>query len=312
MYLYYAAGGGFGHLARTSAILHSIREPGILSKLRVLASSRLAPLAAGSFPVPVDTLPEHLLNSRRAYYDYLRNYLSAHDFRGIILDTFPWGIVGEWLDVAVDLPRLLIARQLKWKNYQERVCSRRGPMPHHTLVIEPIEPVYQNILKQESQVAYIREPIIHLTGSTPPASSHPSALFPGQDQELPSGRAGWLVVHSGNKEEREMLLEVARKEMKQVRGEPPVLHTLFPERQVFPAGGLYPSYSVIISGAGYNMAAEALLAPPDRRHILLPLERKFDDQKQRMHLLEQGKWCSPGPTGAQKAAQWLTEILDNN
>lgn len=307
MLSYYAVGGGLGHLTRALAILAAVTDPRLLSNLRILTSGRLASLVRDLCPVPLDIIPQHLLTSRRAYYEYLEQYLSHYDIKGIILDTFPWGIVGEWLDVAPGIPRFLIARSLKWQNYYERVRFRQGPMPHRCLVIEPLESAYREILIRESRVTVLREPILWLPSPGSPVSSQLQAVLSRREEEnsCNPGTPGWLVVHSGDKEEREVLLDLARKEMNRCGGKRPVLQTVFPEQGIFPAQALFPSYSVIISGAGYNMAAAALLSPPHRKHILFPFERKFDDQQARITQMEQGTWCTPKTTGAQKAAQWL-------
>ncbi|MCP5048113.1 MAG: hypothetical protein GY940_13155 [bacterium] len=200
--------------------------------------------------------------------------------------------MGEWAEVAPDIPRALIARSLKWDSYLERAGSRRGPLPVRSLAIEPLEKVYHELLQQESEISFLEPPIV---SKVPPAP------------DLPPGQYRWLAIHSGDTEEQRILLDLARQKMAEYghRQQEVSLETVFPGRGIFPVHDLLRSYTHIVSGAGYNMTAQALLCREHRDHILFPFERKFDDQPARVRLFQSGAWCKPVTSGAKQAAEWI-------
>ncbi|MCP4219501.1 MAG: hypothetical protein GY765_33005 [bacterium] len=293
--LYYAMGGGLGHLARTFAILSA--APEIACRTRILASSDLTPLAAPVSPCPIDTVPADRLNSRSGYREFLDAYISEHSFQMIILDTFPWGIAGEWADTAPELPRFLVARRLKWDNYVERVRNRTGPFPAEVLLIEPPESDYNDILLNHCRPSRMDAPI-----TAPVTARETAALSPNAQC-----KKRWLVLHSGPDSERRRLIRFAQKKRSALGEDSMPIDTVFPEDHVFPAESLALSYHCVVTGGGYNSAAAALTAPPEQRRILFPFERKFDDQFARVRALEAGGWLPQKTHGAAKAAKWLME-----
>ena len=157
--LYYAAGGGLGHITRALAILQALPQGSFPA--RVLCSSRLSPLVREAVgPLPLDCPPEEILSSRRAYYRYLRDYLALYRVGILVLDCFPWGLIGEWAELGEHIPRLLIARSLKWGAYRERLDSREGPPPRASLVLEPLEEEYHRLLKGWGDTALLADPVL--------------------------------------------------------------------------------------------------------------------------------------------------------
>ncbi len=283
MILYYAMGGGLGHITRSLAILH--QAPELQNRVRLMVSSQLAPLALSYAPCPVDIVSGEILSSKRRYFQFLYDYLAQHQVELLVLDTFPFGIVGEWRVVAPSLPRLLIARYLMWGDYLKRVKTSDGPTPCATLILEPLVRNYRRLLSQDSDLTWLKAPIL-------------------LDEERSSGsedKAGCLIVHSGNEKERRILKHVAQHEF----GQKATITCLFPKQGIYPAERLISRYSRIVSGAGYNMTALASQAPPERKHFLYPFPRRFDNQRLRLKRFKAGLWHSSLSNGAQKAARWL-------
>ncbi len=135
--LYYAAGGGLGHVSRALAVLSAAALPE--GTARVLLTSEYAGLAAKLFPCPADTVPDDAMRSRGAYDSFLDSYLSRGGFRALVLDTFPAGIVGEWARRAAGIPRFLVARSLRWDAYAPRTRGGRIPLPHEAFAAEPLD-----------------------------------------------------------------------------------------------------------------------------------------------------------------------------
>ena len=296
MILYYAMGGGLGHLSRSLAILQGLPQS-LVAQVRLLASSRHTALIRPYSPCPVDIVAGEILTSRRAYLRYLENYLKRYQISTLVLDTFPFGIVGEWLDVALSLPRMLIARSLKWEPYQERIRHREGAFPQYALVIERLQGEYFHKLRRESQLTPLDAPILLPTGQ------------PGPPERLE--RRDLLIVHSGDTHERETLEQVAREQRNGQNERFISPDCIFPEQGIYPAERVMSRYRTIVAAAGYNMIAIASQASPDRRFILHPFPRRFDDQFLRLERFEQRQWPwrQEGSSGREQAAAWLTELI---
>lgn len=288
-----------GHLTRTLAIADRLGD--MASSMRILSSSRLSALAMASSRHTIDYFEEDKLLSRENYYRSLSDYIDAHRFRLMILDTFPFGIVGEWLTLARDVPKLLIARSLRWDRYRDVINMNKnetwGQYPLRSLVIEPLAADYEAALKEHGEAAYLKEPI----------------LQDRIDQHENAGSTDLVnrcaVIHSGDETECDSLLDYAGKLFKEINISVPI-DTIFPGQKIYPAHVLLSSYAYIVSGAGYNMAALASQAGSPRRHYLFPFPRKFDDQHARKKHVESGLWKNMTPDGAGNAARWIMECVN--
>ncbi|MBP7735132.1 MAG: hypothetical protein KA369_04090 [Spirochaetes bacterium] len=294
--LYYAMGGGLGHLTRALAVAAELDRHG--ASLRILASSSLAPLVMASSGFPIDHIAGDKTESRQGYYGFLSDYIERHQFKLIILDAFPFGIVGEFLALSQDIPRVLIARSLRWGGYADMINLKAGGhcrYPSRSLIIEPLDGKYEAVLKEQSDAASLDEPILD-GGFCRPDGAGTRGL-----QER------CAVIHSGDGRERDTLIRYANDVLREEGISAPV-DTVFPDRNIYPADDLLASYRYVVSGAGYNMAARASQAGPSRRHYLYPFDRKFDDQHGRKMNIESGLWKNAKPDGARKAARWIMDL----
>ena len=293
MILYYAMGGGLGHLTRSLAILG--KAPQFSGSVRLMTSSLLTPMIIAYAPCPVDYVPGEYLSSMQKYVKFLQEYLQRYQIETIILDTFPVGIVGEWTRVGRELPRILIARYLRWEAYLDRINNSYDPFPEHTLVLEPLARGYHTIITTYSQAISLDAPIM-------------LQEFEELSAAMPSKR-GILIVHSGNLEEREELVKRAQDKCNEWDQQEGNIEMIFPERGIYPAEQIIPRYSYIISGAGYNMVAMASQAPTTRKHFLHPFQRRFDDQVERLKRFQKGLWQQKNGDRARQAANWLGQII---
>jgi len=298
MILYYAMGGGLGHLTRSLAILREALQ--LIGHVRLMASSKYASLVIPHAPCPVDIVAGETLTSKRKYLKFLAMYLEQHSIEMIVLDTFPFGIVGEWLHVGSQIPHLLIARYLKWKTYVERTKYKDGPVPWQTLMLEPLAKDYSRVLEKYSQLTLLDAPITF----QPVDSSKPSF----------SDRKDCLVVHSGNEAEREVLIGLANQTFGGNNKSSFTPDCIFPEQGIYPAERAIPHYANVVSAAGYNMTAIASQSPPERTHLLHPFRRRFDNQFLRLRRFKKGlwkQWRQRNCNGAQQAAQWLLQAINS-
>ncbi|HNR89239.1 MAG TPA: hypothetical protein PKM65_12935 [Spirochaetota bacterium] len=290
--LFYAAGGGLGHLARTFAIAAALPTPPLPA--RILCTSDLAHLARDAAPAPLDRPDDAVLASRTRYWRYVTDYLDEHDVRMIVLDAFPWGIVGEWAVLGRMIPRVLVARSLRWDAYRSRAAADAdAPVPRAALALEPLAPDYRRMLAEWGELTDLPDPIL------PANTAHHDQSRPAPLQER------MLAIHSGNAAEQEELLQFARHSCLDAGRPDMPVDTLFPDRHTFPATGLMRTYRFIAAGCGYNMAAAARRALPGQEFFLHPFERRFDDQRARLRNLRTGLWRGGAENGAHAAACWV-------
>jgi hypothetical protein len=245
--VYYAIGGGLGHLVRARAVLHTL---GISDAVLVTASP-FATDARMTGDAPVIDVPPSLDGDRGGLRRWFAGLVAAERPERVIVDAFPAGVLGELpeLDVPVDH----VARLLRWPKYARRLD---GPLPpiETTFVVEPLHPDHRAALEGASH------------------RLEPLALFdpPAPARDDAAGAA--LVVHAGADHEVEGLVALARTTGHPVR----VARPGGPDLDVHPASALFPRAAAIVTAAGFNAMRQA--APFRDRHVFVPFTRPLDDQ----------------------------------
>ncbi len=262
MILYYALGGGLGHLTRGRRVLEAL---GLTRDAAFVTASSYARDARVTGGIPVIDVPPHLERNRDAHHAWLRDITRGAE--RVIIDTFPCGIQGEVY--GLDVPMDLVARLLRWVEYRLAVPTA---LPRFDTVwhIEDLEPDHEAALRAHSR----RVVALDLTPSSTPTTA---------TEEY------WVVVHSGPDEEVRELVQYAE-ELRGVAVNPPErvlvvsgcrvpLPSGFVSQDLYPAAQLFPAASRIISAAGFNvmLETEAWRA----KHDVVPFARKFDDQYRR-------------------------------
>lgn len=278
MILYYAAGGGLGHLTRMRALLHTlaIDEP-----VTLLAP----PLFGGDRRVTGDVthipLTDELARNPEHYSRWLSETIERVAPSRFIIDTFPAGILGELNDLPLpaDISIELVARALRWDRYSFLL---RGSAPRFatTYVAEELPTEQQHYIESRSESV---EKIILID---PPSTIATSSIL---------GSVGlhhspfWLVVHSGPESEISALLEYAEATAAAEGVEPAIL-LIAPQRpagigasvlqlDIYPATPFFPYAERIFTACGFNAMRQTL--PWRDRHLFIPFERRYDDQQRR-------------------------------
>jgi hypothetical protein len=273
MILYYAAGGGLGHLTRGRALLHTL---GIGGPIAFMTASRFAhdPRVTGG--AEVVAIPPSLAHDPAAYRRWLVAEIGRLAPEEIYIDTFPAGILGEFAGFPFPGETRLhhVARLLRWDAYAALGAS---PLPSFTTTwrVEPLGPAQELALGQASSS------MIPLELRDPPHDPLPASLLP-DDDPAPL----WLVVHSEPDEEVAELLAYAHDLAAAERSHPRiVLVTLsrpsltlpsIPVLDLYPAASLFPHAAMIITGCGFNAMRQTL--PYRERHRFIPFPRRYDDQ----------------------------------
>jgi predicted glycosyltransferase len=245
--VYYAIGGGLGHLVRARAVLHTL---GVADAMLVTASP-FAKDARVTGALSVIGVPPRLDGDRRGLARWLADLIASEQPERVIVDAFPAGVLGELAGLEVPVDH--VARLLRWPRYARRLD---GPLPciDTTFVLEPLHPDHRAALESASDRL---EP---LTLIDPPAPQRDDA----------AGTA--LVVHAGPEHEVEALVALAGTTGHAVR----IARPGGADLDVHPASALFASAAAIVTAAGFNAMRQA--APFRDRHVFVPFPRPLDDQ----------------------------------
>lgn len=280
MILYYALGGGLGHIARSFALIEHA-PPALLRRVRLLVSSINAGVARPHSPCPMDQVPERAMADRDLYAQFLTDHLRRHKFTHLVTDAFPFGLLGELRHLAPEIPRVLVGRYLRWDAYRKRCGSLEGAAwPRFAIMIEQQEPSYLDEMERNSGIAAARWPV---------------SLARPYDAAVRMKRGACCVVHSGPPDEMSRLIDAAHRITDEL-GLEGRTEVFTPETGVFPLERHLSRFSDVVTGAGYAACAAAAVLKGRIRHHLHPFPRRFDDQGLRLKRLRAGQWgdCSGG------------------
>lgn len=282
MTLYYAMGGGLGHLVRARAFAHTL---GIEGRMTILSSSDQADDQRVTGPLRVRRAPARLDRNPAGWRDWLGQLMVELRPEELILDTFPSGILGELagMELPANLRLQHVARLVRPEALAE-FSLPASPLFETCYVVEDLSAA------QSEWLAARTRRVVRLELIDPPCAS------PGDDaaRQLAAvigarHAAFWLVVHSGPGEEVDELLCLAdeMRSMEKAQVDLVVL-TRVPVAAVrartfvydlHPAALLFPQARRIISAGGFNTLRQA--APWRGIHTVLPFARRHDDQHRR-------------------------------
>jgi len=279
--LYYAIGGGLGHLVRARAVLHTL---GVADRAALVTASPFAadPRVVGE--LPVIRVPDALDGDRAALRRWLGDLVACLRPERLVADAFPAGVLGE-LEAGLAVPMDHVARLLRWPRYARRLD---GPLPRieTTFAVEPLH---------DDQLAALRsasERVVALSLVDPPAPPRDDA----------AGAA--LVVHTGPAREVCVLASLAARTGHPVR----IARPVGPDLDVHPASALFTRAAAIVTAAGFNAVRQA--APFGDRHLCLPFPRPLDDQRARARAVR--GIGSAWSTGRPSSDRWLQAIQPYN
>ncbi|HVZ41041.1 MAG TPA: hypothetical protein VHI13_17295 [Candidatus Kapabacteria bacterium] len=293
MILYYALGGGLGHLARARAVVHTL---GLRNVAMLSASVHLTDRRVIGDAAPLHAPPE-LAQNRDAWRAWLGAMLRERDPEAMYIDTFPAGILGELcgFDWPRPIPLYHVARALRWERYAQ-VLGERAPRFAGCYVVEELDAGQMEFVQRRSDAV------------APLALRYPEAVPPAGLMEriaaiAGAGRPLWLIVHSGPQEEIAELVGYAR-DLAAIEHAAPALLLVAPagvaidareadmsevdapevERvDCYPAAMLFPHAARIITGCGFNLMQQT--EPYRERHRSIPFPRRYDDQFRRRRMM---------------------------
>lgn len=267
MLLYYAVGGGLGHLTRARAVLHTL---GIDDEVVLLTSSAWARDSRVTGGLRVEPVPDAVMGPDNRYRAWLASRLDRWQPAGVFVDAFPGGLCGELCGgVLGGVTTWHLARRLQWDRYRHELVGSPPPFAV-TYRLEPLEAAHAAFLDACS--ADVR----------PLALEDPPATIVDYRLSEPF----WLVAHSGPPAEVAELLAYARdtRAIERSAATIAVATPIDPEPlpagcvriDVYPASALFARAERIFTAAGFNAMRQT--TPWRHKHRFVPFPRRFDDQ----------------------------------
>lgn len=297
MLIYYAPGGGLGHLSRALKVLGFIKaqQALVITSPLPLAVDTLLPKGIQHISLPTR------LQSRAELSAWLKQLLASLNkqqaCRLMLIDAFPGGIWGELGDIPLHGKLVYIARLLNWNVYRQRVAHI--PRFQQIWFCEWPTPEQEQALSNQTGQRFW----LPLLGEDKSQDATPNGL------EKPKQT---LVIHSGSLAEQALLLEHATKageeidiiappcpsadagfNNKPLDGKPLDKSALsnfnncnnkehkpgLTRLQLYPASDIGWQYQRVICGGGFNLVSEYILHPGA---LFIPLTRALDLQRLRI------------------------------
>lgn len=267
MRMFYAAGGGLGHLKRVQRFMAQTQT----HVYRVISNN---PAAIDLFGR--DAVLPLLGDSAAEWRAQIRHFIHVCTPQEFCIDTFPNGILGELDATLVAASVTYLARRLKWNAYYQLLAPPRNQFRFSTAyVFEPLEAEHQAFIDQHAaqRIGF------QLSRADLEAPADSAAL---------AGKRLWLVMHSSHAEEVEALVDDALDLASQDKCPPAVLvlsdvPIQRPGVEHILAGQLayvLPRAEKVFCGGGFNTLFE--LQPYRTKVRAVPFPRKFDDQAWRI------------------------------
>ncbi len=141
-----APGAGLGHLVRACALAHCLRQRQV--PVRILTQSPSCEPLAAATGLRIDRIPASGWPGQvAAYVEELGPAL-------IVVDSFPFGIRGEWCDAPAAWRFVHLARRLQLAAY-DKVCPAgwsQAIVLRRVLCLEPLAPDHRARLQAAAQV----------------------------------------------------------------------------------------------------------------------------------------------------------------
>ncbi|MCT4586682.1 MAG: hypothetical protein N4A71_02565 [Carboxylicivirga sp.] len=268
MILYYAPGGGLGHVSRALKLMQQWQ----FDNFRIITNSTAASHFIDSQQLII--IPKKEQNQAG---QVLQALLSTERVLSFYIDTFPCGLAGELNNVTIpaNIEVHYVCRRVKWNEYEKYLTT--PPHFHSTYIFEePEADQHSFIQKSSEQIKQILLNPINLSASK-------KSLI--EQYNLPKKQPVWLITHSDNPTELTTLINYA-KDIAQIEDcHPYLLVNTNIENVEFDADQLifhYPSYDLfeicdrIFSACGFNLMHET--QEYSDKHFFIPFDRKYDDQ----------------------------------
>lgn len=276
MNLYYAMGGGLGHLTRARAFLQMLE---IEAETAIITASNFADDKRVVGDVKIIHIDEEYSQNKKDYQKLLANIFDEIKPKTLFLDAFPVGIIGEFADFDFgEIKAHYLARLIRWENYSPLLEGFSNKF-EKTYILEELKNEHLTFIKNNSK-----------------SNENFELIYPQIEHKIPNQeKPFWLIVHSGENAETmelvnyaEEMREIESAEVKLILMSPQKLNLKIPDfiqKDIYPASRLFESAERIFTACGYNVMKQTKFFRD--KHFFIPFERRFDDQFKRAARIKQ-------------------------
>ncbi|WP_040281765.1 hypothetical protein [Psychroserpens damuponensis] len=269
MHVFYAQGGGLGHLTRVDTLIKTLDIP--KREVIIITPSVFTNYFKGYQFVRL-RWDEH-------HYDWAKTIvhtLKKYPVTRFYVDTFPFGLKGELNLVYSTFPKLTyiyISRVLKWDFYTSTVTQKASIIFYNTLLLEPLYDAHLNWITSHSTSV---TPITLKRESLTPICYMKSAYV--------------LVVHSGGKDD---VLKICKQAIEDYKTQNSIKIVVFTQvhvhiendnvvvkNDVYPVSQYFENAIKIYTAGGFNSMHE--LKNYKEKHVAVALNKLYDDQEFRI------------------------------
>jgi len=272
MILYYAFGGGLGHLTRASAVIYTFgHQP---HDFYILTSSDFASIIFEE--KNIIRLPNDLYSKPQELKAAVESIILEYNITVFYIDSFPAGINGELNNLKINNCRIkYIARLLNWTNYSA-CLSASNLIFDCTFIIEELQDEQLDfILKHSAKHQF-------LDLKYPPSNNFEKAEI----ILLRTDKPIWLIVHSGNIDELDVLYQYALDLafLEEIKPNYMIVSQVADKFDLalgnwtnhYPASDFYAYADKIFTACGFNSMKQTTQYVD--KHHFVPFKRRFDDQ----------------------------------
>ena len=269
MIFYYAIGGGLGHISRAISFLKSQNISN--SDSIILATEQK------QFDLNINkNIIYTNLESPILLRDLIENIIHQYSISKIYIDTFPFGIKGEFINLKTNIDKFLIARILKYDVYLNDISKSN-------LSIENPKTLFKCIYKIEKLNSDYESAISNFSNQFISLSLYDNQKFIESKEN--NIEPYYMIAHTGSLEELQVLMEHAKDYANQnsFKGKILIFSPNFIESDNFISlkfqygiNEYYPQATLMFTGCGFNTMNE--LRPFRKKHIRIPFKRRYDDQ----------------------------------
>lgn len=272
---FYVFGGGMGHLSRVKKF---IAYEGI-TNFKIFTGN---PVALRFFDSKYIVLFKQTENDiKNNLTSFLIENLSSHYFDDFYVDCFPAGILYELQNGLINSKRIhYITRRIKENSYQYNLVT----LNFDTCV------TFENLEKE--QLSFVINQRMELQTMELPVPKPSLQMIPEQISSYLE-KPIWLIVHSSNPDEVELLILKANQLAYSESKKPQLVlisdnncsseNVYWIKNEMSPTN-YFPIADIIITGGGFNIIHE--LKEYRHKHVCLAFERKYDNQQWRIKTTE--------------------------
>lgn len=313
--VFVSPGSGMGHAVRATAIGIILQKDfgenvTVVTSVKEAVATKLSYVSSNGIQYVNIGFQEYVKNANSVSWNLLRTILLGA--KAVIVDTFPYGLVGEWRKMLTDeayrrTKFVYLARRMKWLDYVRAMNLSTYAPPYirtatNTVILEPLHHSHLEWVQMHSQMfKKLSGPVRMPTDRVPlpQCDRIRNLVYDGAH----------LVVASHTESEGKRLYELAQSHAQGdeniiwVSPEPPscvgeIQHWV----NYFPISVFFNDALGIYGTGSYNIMAETV-GHRDRFHAIT-FERRYDTPEERQYLPQLAA------NGAYEAANFIHQVAN--